>query len=107
MDGAGEPEGSASSTDEASYADGPEIDAASSHSGLSETFTDWLRLALTQEITDSADLESAMCAVEVMLGAVQGDPRETLADVAKMLREDFGTPETAVDLVQNWFSLQC
>ena len=100
----GEPEGS---TDEASCADEREIDATSSHSGLYETFTDWLRRALAQEITDSADMESAMCAVEVTLAAVEGDPHETLADAAKMLRQDFGAPKTADDLAQNWFSLHC
>ena len=99
----GEPEGSA---DEASCADEPEIDATLLL-GLSETFTDWLQRALAQEITDSADMENAMCVVEVILAAVGGDPHETLADAAKMLREDFGAPKTADDLGQNWFSLHC
>ena len=102
----GEPQGSASSTDEASCAE-PEIDGTSSHSGLSETLPDWLQLALAQEITDSADLESAMCAMEVILANVEGDPHETLADAAKMLREDFGAPKTADDLIKNWLSRPC
>lgn len=78
---------------EASCADEPDLDATSSHLGLSETFTEWLRLALAQEITDSADLENAMCAMEVILVAIEDDPHETLADSAKNAPSGFWRPQ--------------
>ena len=57
-------------------------------------------------MTKTADLESAFSTMEVILKDVEGDPHETLADAAKMLRDDFGAPKTADDLFQNWLALQ-
>ena len=107
MDAWMEQEEPQSSADEASCADEPEIDPTSSHLRLSEAFTDWLWLALAQEITDSAVLVNATVNMEVILAAVEVDAHEALADAAEMLREDFGAPKTADDLAQTWFSLHC